>query len=170
MKKLGSFARQWPATAIAITALAFSFGGGAYAQALLNGRQIALHSIPGNRIVNHGIGPAQLQPTRLTWHSLHLINGWVSSQSVYQTGDPKYAISNGVVYLAGSMHQPSVGSDIFAVLPPGIRPAHNLYILDYTNADRTGAIYIAFNGQMQAYNGEATLFTSLATVSFPVGS
>lgn len=64
--------------------------------------------------------------TGVTWHKLTLINGWTSSQNVYGTGNPRYAISGGVVYLSGSLHAGT--STSFAVLPKAARPAHWLYM------------------------------------------
>jgi hypothetical protein len=41
---------------------------------------------------------------------LSLKNGWQSSDSRWGTGDPSYSVSNGMVYLAGSLHQPAGGN------------------------------------------------------------
>ena len=36
-----------------------------------------------------------------------LQNGWESAQSVYNTGDPAFSISNGIVHLSGSLERPA---------------------------------------------------------------
>jgi hypothetical protein len=105
----------------------------------------------------------------LAQHPLALRNGWNSSQFRWNTGDPKYAVRNGVVYLSGSLHQRVGGSEIFAVLPSAARPSHNMYITVYTFNGTTGVLYISTTGSMEAYSGDARSFTSLAGVSFPVG-
>src|SRR5260370_4886320 len=116
MRHLRSLAAQSPAIAISVVALTFSVGTGAYAAGMLDGRQIAPGSIPGNRIAAHSVGSRQLAPAVIRWHALHLRNGWVSSNGAYQTGSPSYAVSNGVVYLSGSLNQPSGSSSTFAFL------------------------------------------------------
>jgi hypothetical protein len=48
--------------------------------------------------------------------------------------------------------------------------SRNLYIEVYTASDSTGDLFIGSDGSLEAYNGEATTFTSLATVSFPTAA
>lgn len=103
-------------------------------------------------------------------HKLALKNGWVSSQSQYGTGDPSYAVSGGVAYLSGSLHQSSGTNQTFAVLPPAARPAHNLYLSVYTYNGTIGLLEVTTNGNVSAYDGGAQQYTSLAGVSFPVPS
>jgi hypothetical protein len=102
-------------------------------------------------------------------HRLALLNGWNSSQLRWNTGDPSYALHNGVVYLSGSLHQRVGSSSVFARLPVAARPSHNLYITVDTFDATIGVVYIKPDGTMQAYSGEARSFTSLAGISFPVG-
>jgi hypothetical protein len=109
-----------------------------------------------------------------TGHKLTLLNGWVSSQSQYQTGDPAYWVSNGIVHLLGSLKQPSGTNTEFAVLPPAARPTHFLWIVTYTNNGTFGWVIITPSGLILAvnFNGNTAhqLYTSLATISYPVGS
>jgi hypothetical protein len=82
----------------------------------------------------------------------------------------EHAVSNGMVYLAGSLHQP-VGTDqVFGVLPPAARPAHTMYLTVYTYAGTMGLLEIDTSGTLYAYNGGAQQYTSLAGVAFPVAS
>ena len=112
-----------------------------------------------------------------TVHTLALDNGWVSGEPAHDTGDPAYWVSGGVVHLSGSVDQPSGTSEIFAVLPKADRPAHDLYIqvMVYTpdNTAYAGTVLIAPDGAMEAYSqapGSAQMYTSLAGISFPLGS
>jgi hypothetical protein len=154
MKSMRSFARQSPAIVISIMALTFSLGTGAgYAASRTTAS------------------------TTLAWHRLTLINGWKSAAHYYASdgqnwGYPAYAISNGVVYLSGSIVK-STDTNDFAVLPKGARPAVSLSIpvagapaLVGTNDD--GAIYIDPDGAMffGAQNSDSINFTSLSGVSF----
>jgi hypothetical protein len=107
-------------------------------------------------------------------HKLALDNGW---QSVQGTGDPSYSVTNGVVYLSGSVSQPTSGNEIFTVLPKAARPKHDLYIkvMVYTpgGVAQAGTVFIQPDGAVQAYSSPASnaeQFTSLAGISFPLGS
>ena len=103
-------------------------------------------------------------------HALALKNGWRSLDNGFY-GRPSYLVRGGVVHLAGAVHQPQAGSDEFAVLPPGTRPARTLYISVQTNfAEPPGVLLIEPDGVMHAYDGHATIATSLAGVSFPVAA
>ena len=110
----------------------------------------------------------------VTGHNLTLLNGWLSSQGQWDSGDPAYRVSNGIVHLLGSLHQPSGTNSQFAVLPPAARPAHNLWIPTYTYNGAFGWVVIYPSGQIFAANfygsTAAQSYTSLATISYPVGS
>jgi hypothetical protein len=112
-----------------------------------------------------------------TVHKLATDNGWVSGEPTHDTGDPSYFVAGGVVHLSGSVYQPSGTSQIFAVLPKAYRPAHDLYIqvMVYTpdNTAYAGAVLVEPDGAMWAYSqapGNAQQYTSLAGISFPLGS
>jgi hypothetical protein len=98
-----------------------------------------------------------------------LLNGWQSSQSKYQTGNPSCAVRHGVVYLSGSMH--SGGSSPLAfMLPKAARPTHALFITVYTLDGTTGVVEIEPQGEVDMAGVEAPGYTSLAAVSFPVAA
>jgi hypothetical protein len=112
---------------------------------------------------------AQLQATKIGFHPLKLVNGWLSSQSRFDTGNPAYGTRDGIVYLAGSIHRAKAGGTEFAVLPPGDRPAHNLYIMIYTFLATTGTLQVKPNGELLAFSSTNTTaqdYTSLAGISF----
>lgn len=136
-------------------------GGGAAASAAItapNGSQIASR-----------VTAARPTVTKVSWHKLALRNGWKSANSKsLPAGNPSYALSGGMVYLSGSLRQPSGSDNVFAVLPRGYRPSHVLYIAVYTQTDVAGTLQIDPNGDLRAYNGNAQTFTSLAAVSFGV--
>jgi hypothetical protein len=97
---------------------------------------------------------------------LGLEHGWVSSQPVYGTGDPSYAISGGVVYLSGSLHS-SGTSHVATLLPKAARPAQPLFVQVYENAGSTGWLQILPTGQVEVFGPFDYLYTSLAGVSYP---
>lgn len=99
--------------------------------------------------------------------NLALENGWQSSQSIYDTGNPAYSVSHGVVYLSGSMHTGGTSRLAF-VLPKAARPAAGMYISTYTFDGTTGWLHIQSTGQVYAEGGSAPEYTDLANVSFPV--
>ncbi len=156
MKRFRSLASQSPALIISMAALFFSLGSGASYAAV---RVSDTHAVRP-----HGV--------HVTWTSLSLTNGWVSSQSEYNSGDPRYgANGTGVIYLSGSLHAPSAdASKTFAQLPPGNRPSHQLWLPIYTNGGTEGSLIIATSGLMYLYGASTTTYSSLAGVSFPLGS
>jgi len=111
-------------------------------------------------------------------NKLTLINGWQSAQPNYGTGDPSYSVRNGVVHLSGSLVQPPAPGDTqdFAVLPPAARPKYYLYIKTEVysgNTVNTGDIVISPDGRLYADSfplSESEAFTSLAGISYPLGS
>jgi hypothetical protein len=105
---------------------------------------------------------------RTRGHKVALINGWRSSQSAWNSGDPAYLVSRGVVYLSGSLHQQSGSNEQFGLLPRAARPARVLYVTVYTLGGSFGVLRVEPNGRVYAYDGMARDFTSLAGVSYPV--
>lgn len=113
--------------------------------------------------------------SRLTWHPLHLLNDWTAASGRYY-GVPSYAIQNGILYLSGILQaHPTTGSE-FAVLPPGARPTHFLWML-YYNFGGAGANLIANmeiqpDGGMFIYgSGHGPILSpSLQAISFPLSS
>jgi hypothetical protein len=101
-------------------------------------------------------------------HKLTLTNGWLSEQGDWGTGDPAYAVSDGVVYLSGSLHDGTI--PLAFTLPKAARPARELYILVYTQDGSPGWLTIKPSGAVTADGSSASEFTSLAGVSFPVAS
>jgi hypothetical protein len=75
-----------------------------------------------------------------------------------------------MVYLSGSLAQADTGSDEFAVLPPGARPASLAFLTVYTSGGTTGVLRIGPGGLLQATGAQAPYFTSLAGVSFPAAA
>jgi hypothetical protein len=103
-------------------------------------------------------------------HKFKLLNGWLSSQPIYQTGNPSYAISKGVVYLSGSLHGGGT-SPLAFMLPKAARPAHALFISVYTvDGDTPGEIEIEPQGEVDIAGLGSAGYTSLATISFPVAA
>jgi hypothetical protein len=103
-----------------------------------------------------------------TWHRLKLLNGWKSASTTsIPAGTPSYAVRDEVVYLNGAIKQPVAGSEEFARLPAGSRPAHTLWMQVLTGTSVLGTLRVFPDGLMSAYNGGATTETSMAMVSFP---
>jgi hypothetical protein len=161
MGRFRSFIAQSPAIVISVLAVALSAGGGAYASThLASGRASSAIT------------------TGVSWTSLSLTNGWVSENATFSSGNPKVAIQSNIVYLSGSLAQPSGGSAVFASLPASFRPTHNMWITVYTFAGTSGTLFIGKDGTMEASSSSscgasqnsAQCFTSLATVSYPINS
>lgn len=104
-----------------------------------------------------------------------LQNGWESADGVYNTGDPAYSVTNGIVHLSGSLWRPAgspvgvpYGEDA-AVLPSQAVPSDScFYALTYNYGgsmwrlgiqQSTGDVFDALNYQ----------YISLAGINYPTG-
>jgi hypothetical protein len=122
---------------------------------------------------------ATAQPAALVWHNLHLLNGATSSGSsnhaiAKNPGNPQYAVSSqGVVYLAGGIVGPSNSSLPAFNLPVGARPGFydcfTIYSFDSSYNQQVGALHIYANGDGEFDGAGASVFDSLAGVSFVKG-
>src|SRR5579859_5281087 len=164
--------RSWVAKAAAIAvpaALTVAASGAAHAAAARQASPAAAHRGQAPAL---GIG-ARPAATTFSWHKLALLNGWKSSQTSYHSGSPSYAISNGIVYLAGALHLSAGASKQFAVLPRAARPAHRMFVKVYTANGTYGILQLNRNGAVLASSspaGNARTFLSLAAVSFPAAA
>lgn len=104
---------------------------------------------------------------RVTWHALPSSLG----ANPYACLPPAYEVSRGVVYLTGTWEISGTGT--LAVLPPGARPAHSLYLAIGGNG-APGAAYsvirIEPNGDIWTVGNLAQRMLSLEGVSFRVGA
>jgi hypothetical protein len=132
--------------------------------------EIAAYSTPTTDAVGYTSLAAISYPAAATaQHRLALTNGWTSGQHQYRTGDPSYAVRNGVVYLSGSLKGGTAGD--FGVLPAAARPSHIIYRGVYTHDGAFLHIYIEPSGFIGGYHtGTGQAFTSLAGVSFPAAT
>jgi hypothetical protein len=180
MRRFRSLVTRTPVLIISMLAVALSLGGAAYASTQGGGSgpgaNIPSH-LPIFSHVHHPAGSRAAISTGVTFRSLSLANGWQSENANRGTGNPKAGILNGVVYLKGSLSQPSPGSSIFAVLPSSERPTDILLINVYTEFGTLGTLEILPDGRMIAFSSAscgsgdtAQCFTSLAGISFPVNS
>ena len=156
------------AVLVAVTAAA---GGASASAAIVHAGPRAAHAAPGQLGAGRGGARQRAVVTGVSWHTLSLLSGWQSSQGTYNSGDPSWAVKAGVVYLSGSLHQPTAGFSEFAVLPAAARPAHSLVLPVYTVNGTTGDLYIQPTGEMFIFaSSDAQAYTSLAGVSFPAAT
>jgi hypothetical protein len=137
-----------------------------------DGLVLAASSPPSNVRAFTSLAGVTFPAARTSRHKLTLLNGWqpVAPPYTVKADPPGYTVSGGVVYLSGGLLQPSPGSQVFARLPKPVRPSHVLYITVYTGNSQPGTLEVRPDGTMDAFNGEATSFTSLYGVSFPAAS
>jgi hypothetical protein len=105
-------------------------------------------------------------PAGLSWHRLKLIHGWRSAHADDDTGNPAWAVRDGIVYLSGSLGQPHGSNAEFAVLPRPARPGHWLWLAT-SAADVVGGIGIEAKGPMLEGASNEQEFLSLAGISYP---
>jgi hypothetical protein len=110
-------------------------------------------------------------PQAVTWHKLKLLNRWASQQPFNNSGDPAWAMQNGIVYLSGSLQQLTGSTkDEFAVLPPAARPAKIVIVPASVAEGFEGHVEVMPSGALLAASAPAKAargFTSLAAISFP---
>jgi hypothetical protein len=102
-----------------------------------------------------------------------LQNGWQSAQSAYNTGDPAFSISNGVVHLSGSLYRPAGtpvgvpnGGDPGA-LPPQAVPADSCFeALTYTFGGGMWRLGIQ-QSTGNLFDAVDNRYTSLAGINYP---
>ena len=180
MRRFRSLATRIPVLIISMLAVALSIGGGAYASAQAAGggpgANIPKH-LPALHPAHHAAGSQAAASTGITFHGLSLVNGWESENANDGTGNPRVGVLNGVVYLKGSVGQPTPGSSLFAQLPSADRPADTLLINVWTTFGTPGTLEILADGRMFVSSNAACgtrttaqCLTSLATISYPLGS
>jgi hypothetical protein len=105
--------------------------------------------------------------------AMTLSSGWQSAQGTYNTGDPAYYISNGIVHLSGSLQRPAgppvagTGEDFLSgALPSQAAPSDTCF----------AALTYAYGGSMQqpginlygsVSSVEDNRYTSLAGINYP---
>lgn len=157
MARMRSLLRRSPAVALPALALALSLG---------SGTAFAATAEPGHPA---RAAAEQTPPAGVAFHRLTLLNGWMSSQGQWDSGNPSAGLSNGVVYLSGSLHLPSGTNGHFANLPSAYRPSRYLYFPIYTYGGGEGSLEIAPSGHMYLFgSGNTTGYSSLAGISFPL--
>jgi hypothetical protein len=119
----------------------------------------------GSHAPGHRAGAASTR-AGVTFQPLKLENGWQPGAG----GSPRVGFSNGVVYLAGSIRLTGTGGDPdFAVLPGDYAPGIELYLPVFTSGSTEDILVIHSNGRMDVLvNGQSTVYTSLAGISFPL--
>jgi len=161
-------------------AVALSIGGGAYASAQAAGGGPGANiprNLPALTPAHHPAGSQAATSAVVSFHGLSLVNGWQSENANDGTGNPRVALQNGIVYLKGSLAQPTPGSSLFAQLPSADRPVDTLLINVWTDGGNPGTLEIRTDGRMSVSSNvacgsgnTATCLTSLAGVSYPLGS
>ena len=184
------------------TAIAITGGSGNTISACVNKRSGALfvkskcgkgfRSISWNKVGPTGAagatgatgpaGPAGPQGaaatiSTLTWNTMTLQNGWASTNSLYSTSPPSYAIDQfGIVHLRGGIA--SGTGELVTQLPAGYRPAYNIYEVDYgyqgnrseaIDIDTTGKVFVWDVGNPGAITNAAS-YTGLDGITFPTSN
>jgi hypothetical protein len=179
MRRFRSLFTRIPLLIISMLAVALSIGGGAYASAQAAGGPGANlpRNLPALTPAHHPAGSQAATSTGVTFHGLSLVNGWQSENTNQGTGNPRVALQNGIVYLKGSVAQPTPGSSLVAQLSSAYRPVDTMLIPVWTSGGNLGTLEILVDGRMFLFSNAscgsgntAQCFTSLATISWPIGS
>ncbi|HXP19655.1 MAG TPA: hypothetical protein VN840_08415 [Streptosporangiaceae bacterium] len=158
-----------PARALYITV--YTFDGTTGHLYITPDGQMFVYSTPaGNARDYTSLAAVSFPAAGTAGHKLSLINGWKSSQSAWDTGDPAYSVRGGVVYLSGAMHQAAGTNKKVGSLPKAARPASVEYLTVYTDAGTTGQLLVYPKGPIYAVGAATRSFTSLAGISFPAAA
>jgi hypothetical protein len=132
--------------------------------------EMSVYSAPATNATTFSSLAGVSYPTAMmTEHSFTLMNGWASAQAPFGTGDPAYAVKNGIVYVSGSLKN-GTATD-FGMLPVGARPSNIIYRGTYTLQGAYGEAYFEPGGFAGAILTSASkVYTSLAGISFPASS
>jgi hypothetical protein len=162
-------AAQSPALVISIAALFLSLGSGAgYAATLSSHPAVSTHE---THLVSAQALPQSIP--HITWTALSVLNTW--SGNADGDGAPAFGVNgSGILYLRGAIStSTSNTNDEFAILPPGNRPSHYLYLPIYTDDGGEGSLEITTAGAMYVFDAaEDTvpqLYSSLSGLSFVIG-
>lgn len=115
-------------------------------------------------------------PVGMTWHLLTLLNGWESANNEYGTGDPCWAVRDGIVYLSGSLTLPGgtpSSSAVAAALPQAAQPFQEIGAVTYTVDGTQGFVAASVYGKLMVSSPNSTdaqQYTSLAGISYPAAS
>jgi hypothetical protein len=106
----------------------------------------------------------------LTWHALKVANHW-SGAPVFGAGRASYAVRDGIIYLAGTLHGVAghTTGDYSAVLPVKDRPASNLYLTGVSRA-AWYSLEITKTGLIEPFDLTDPSQASLDGISFPLAS
>jgi len=111
-------------------------------------------------------GAASAAPAKLPMTKLKLINGWVSENGPFGSGNPAVSVDgSGVVHLSGSIGGGSSDSEAFA-LPSGDAPASTMYVDTYTLRDTLGYLIITTSGAVYPVGPDVSAYTELGGISF----
>jgi hypothetical protein len=146
------------------------------ASALINGRSIAIQSIPGNRLQVNGVTGRQVRESTLgtvpsaktavtakrlaplVWHKLTLLNGWGPALNGRVAS---YAVdSQGIVHLRGSMYNITPTNSILFDLPLSLAPATAIRLPD-AEQGTVGVLVISVDGSVAMDNSGTAQFISL---------
>jgi hypothetical protein len=151
---------------------------------LINGKTIKNHTITGKKLKANTLTGTQIKESTLgtvpkatlasklpplVWHPLTLKNGWTSNSGTV-FGTPSYAVSaQGIVYLKGAI---SGGGGLAFTLPKSARPAAQVDLVTYGDADSAVVLYLYQDGTVYPQDdadhpGSSVSFTGLTGLSFP---
>ncbi len=151
MARLRSLAIIAPLIAASALTVALSPAGGS---------ALAASQAPGR-----ADGPAGTHQAGVAFQPLTLTSWWSAGMG----GIPRAGLSNGVVYLAGSLTQTGSGTNEAGTLPAGkYLPGRDLYLPAYTASGTGGEAVIHSDGRVAVLGPGYSVYTSLAGISYPV--
>lgn len=185
-----------PSMIVALIALFAALGGTVYAAGKINGKTIKVNSEPGNRLKDDTVTGKQVNESSLSVvpdasrlqgqpASAFAPSGVEGAHVVGATGEPPYenawgapgstdeAVSfyrdpYGIVHVQGSAEHTGASTATIFTLPPGYRPAKDLYFAIYGGPDTT-TLAVTATGAVTPSAAAGTAFAGLSNVTFRAG-
>jgi hypothetical protein len=161
-----------PALVVSLIALFVALGGTSYAAITA---ALPANSVGTKQLKNGAVTAAKVSSKALAAPKVvgaqgapAYQNGWAPAQSGDDEGVSFYKDPWGIVHLQGNAsHTPAVSTTIFT-LPPGDRPAKNLFFAAYGNSGTAAYVLVATDGEVSE-TSVAQGYVGLSTVSFRAG-
>ena len=175
-----------PAAPVLIGGLALfvAFSGTGYAAATaIDGHRLTSRSVSHLKLIKNTLTGAEIAESTLgkvpratladkanhlpavTLHSFTLGSGWAQNSGFTLRALGYFKDAQGFIHLQGAVTRTSGTGTVIGTLPPGARATDFTYFPIYTAGATFGSIYIASDGSINLFSGDAS-FVSLEGVVF----
>jgi len=170
-----------PAFVLSLIALFVALGGTSYAAiTALPANSVGTHQLKNNAVTGPKIKNGAITAAKISHSALGAAtvvgapgapayqNGWTAADSSDDEGVSFYKDPWGIVHIQGNAAHSGAASTTIFTLPPGYRPAKNIYFSAYGNGSTAAYVQVMSDGEVVEFN-VAQAFVGLSTVTFRAG-